>query len=76
MNLCALQTLPPQSDDRVDTALRPSTLQSVIGQDQIKQNLEILIAAARRRKEPLDHVLFTVHRGWGRPRLPMYSRMK
>lgn len=59
----------PQSDDRVDTALRPSTLQSVIGQDQIKQNLEILIAAARRRKEPLDHVLFYGPPGLGKTTL-------
>lgn len=59
----------PQIDDRVDTALRPGSLAALIGQDQVKQNLEILIAAARRRKEPLDHVLFYGPPGLGKTTL-------
>ena len=59
----------PQMDDHVDTALRPSTLASLIGQEQVKQNLEILIAAARRRNEPLDHVLFYGPPGLGKTTL-------
>ena len=45
-------------DDRVDNALRPQKLAELIGQDQVKENLKILIEAARKRNEPLDHVLF------------------
>ncbi|MEN6571368.1 MAG: Holliday junction branch migration DNA helicase RuvB [Anaerolineaceae bacterium] len=59
----------PQMDDRVDTALRPGMLNALIGQDQVKKNLEILIAAARGRKEPLDHVLFYGPPGLGKTTL-------
>ncbi|HEX9013380.1 MAG TPA: ATP-binding protein, partial [Anaerolineaceae bacterium] len=53
-------------DDRVDHALRPHKLADIIGQDQVKKNLEILIAAARHRDEPLDHVLFYGPPGLGK----------
>ena len=59
----------PQPDDRIDQALRPSNLRELIGQDQVKQNLEILIAAARQRKESLDHVLFYGPPGLGKTTL-------
>ena len=36
-------------DDRVDNALRPQKLAELIGQDQVKENLGILMAAARKR---------------------------
>ncbi|HEX2979335.1 MAG TPA: hypothetical protein VHO48_03620 [Anaerolineaceae bacterium] len=52
----------PRPDDRVDQALRPKTLNELIGQDQVKENLSILIGAARHRGEPMDHVLFYGHR--------------
>jgi len=45
-------------DDRVDNALRPQKLADLIGQDQVKENLSILISAAKKRGEALDHVLF------------------
>ena len=48
----------PQVDDRLDQNIRPRTLAEIIGQEQVKENLTILIAAARQRGEPLDHVLF------------------
>lgn len=59
----------PGSEDNVDMALRPNSLHSLIGQDQVKQNLEILIAAAKRRNEPLDHVLFYGPPGLGKTTL-------
>jgi Holliday junction DNA helicase RuvB len=55
-----------KSDDRVDNALRPQKLVDLIGQDQVKQNLTILIAAARQRSEALDHVLFYGPPGLGK----------
>jgi Holliday junction DNA helicase RuvB len=56
-------------DDRLDQALRPQRLGDIIGQDQIRENLSILIAAARHRKEPLDHVLFYGPPGLGKTTL-------
>jgi Holliday junction DNA helicase RuvB len=56
----------PQSDDRLDPALRPRNLADLIGQDRVKENLQILIAAARQRSEPLDHVLFYGPPGLGK----------
>jgi Holliday junction DNA helicase RuvB len=40
-----------------DAALRPRSLDDYIGQDKMKANLRVFIQAARRRREPLDHVL-------------------
>ena len=56
-------------DDRLDQTLRPHRLAEVIGQDQVKENLSILITAARQRKEPLDHVLFYGPPGLGKTTL-------
>jgi len=57
------------ADDRVDQALRPHRLAEIIGQDQVRENLSILIAAARQRSEPLDHVLFYGPPGLGKTTL-------
>jgi Holliday junction DNA helicase RuvB len=59
----------PQSDDRLDQALRPRRLSDAIGQERVKENLEILITAARQRGEPLDHVLFYGPPGLGKTTL-------
>jgi Holliday junction DNA helicase RuvB len=59
----------PQPDDRLDTSLRPRTLIDLIGQDRVKENLAILIAAARQRNEALDHVLFYGPPGLGKTTL-------
>jgi Holliday junction DNA helicase RuvB len=56
-------------DDRVDNALRPQKLADLIGQNQVKENLSILIAAARGRGEALDHVLFYGPPGLGKTTL-------
>ena len=59
----------PRGDDRLDNVLRPSSLKELIGQDQVRKNLEILIAAAKGRKECLDHVLFYGPPGLGKTTL-------
>jgi Holliday junction DNA helicase RuvB len=56
-------------DDRADNALRPQKLTDIIGQDQVKENLSILIDAARQRQEALDHVLFYGPPGLGKTTL-------
>jgi holliday junction DNA helicase RuvB len=59
----------PQPDDRLDQALRPRFLRDLIGQERVKENLGILIAAARQRGDPLDHVLFYGPPGLGKTTL-------
>jgi len=56
-------------DDRVDNALRPQKLTDLIGQEQVKENLSILIQAALQRGEALDHVLFYGPPGLGKTTL-------
>jgi len=56
----------PQPEDRLDVALRPRRLNDLIGQNRVKDNLGILIDAARQRGEPLDHVLFYGPPGLGK----------
>jgi len=65
------RTVDPEAkpDDRIDHALRPQKLTDLIGQDQVKENLAILIAAAKQRGEALDHVLFYGPPGLGKTTL-------
>ena len=55
--------------DRVDLTLRPTLLKEVIGQEQVKENLAILVQAAQQRSEALDHVLFYGPPGLGKTTL-------
>jgi len=59
----------PQTDDRLDSAMRPKFLADLIGQERVRENLAILIAAARQRNDPLDHVLFYGPPGLGKTTL-------
>jgi Holliday junction DNA helicase RuvB len=59
----------PKKSERIDTALRPRSLDELIGQERIKENLKILIEAAIQRKEALDHVLFYGPPGLGKTTL-------
>jgi Holliday junction DNA helicase RuvB len=59
----------PQIDDRLDLTLRPRTLSDLIGQERVKENLAILITAARQRGDSLDHVLFYGPPGLGKTTL-------
>ncbi len=53
-------------DDRDNIALRPRLLNEIVGQDSVRDNLHILIQAARNRAEPVDHVLFYGPPGLGK----------
>lgn len=59
----------PLPDDRNETAIRPKMLADVIGQDQVRENLAILIGAAKKRSEAMDHVLFYGPPGLGKTTL-------
>src|SRR5215470_8844261 len=59
-----LVTPDRRDDDIAEASLRPQRLSEFIGQQQARANLNVFIEAARKRKEPLDHVLFVdeIHR--------------
>jgi holliday junction DNA helicase RuvB len=56
-------------DAQYEAGLRPRRLDEYIGQDRIRENLSVAIAAARQRGEPLDHVLLHGPPGLGKTTL-------
>lgn len=56
-------------DAQYDAGLRPRTLDEYIGQDRLRDNLSVSIAAARGRREALDHVLLYGPPGLGKTTL-------
>jgi len=58
-----------RTDDKLDPSLRPRSLNELIGQTNVRENLAILIAAAQQRGEALDHVLFYGPPGLGKTTL-------
>ncbi len=55
--------------DDIEVNLRPKTLSEYIGQDKVKENLSVFIEAAKKRCEPLDHVLLYGPPGLGKTTL-------
>ena len=58
-----------QHEEVIERALRPKQLDEYVGQEKIRGQLEIFIEAAKRRKEPLDHVLLFGPPGLGKTTL-------
>jgi Holliday junction DNA helicase RuvB len=58
-----------REEDAAESSLRPQRLAEFIGQEQARKNLGVFIAAARGRKEALDHVLFVGPPGLGKTTL-------
>ncbi len=66
------RTISPEAEREdvvLDRALRPQRLDDLIGQERVKENLRILIEAARRRGEALEHTLFYGPPGLGKTTL-------
>mgnify|MGYP000519689371 CR=1 FL=1 len=57
------------SEDANEGSLRPHTLAEYIGQEKVKENLAVYIEAAKRRGDPLDHVLLYGPPGLGKTTL-------
>lgn len=56
-------------DSSLDLCLRPRVWNDYIGQDNIKQNLSIILKAAKERNEPIEHLLFYGPAGLGKTTL-------
>ncbi len=55
-----------KEDTEVEITLRPRDFDSYIGQERLKANLKLAIAAAKKRNEPLDHILLYGPPGLGK----------
>jgi Holliday junction DNA helicase RuvB len=64
-----VQASPTDDDAQYEAGLRPRTLDDYIGQDRVRENLHVSIAAARQRREALDHVLLYGPPGLGKTTL-------
>jgi len=59
----------PPNEDILDLTLRPKTWESYVGQDKTKNNVKIIIEAAKKRKESIEHLLFYGNPGLGKTTL-------
>lgn len=57
------------NEEKMENSLRPKTLSEYIGQDKVKENMKVYIEAAKKRGEPLDHVLLYGPPGLGKTTL-------
>jgi Holliday junction DNA helicase RuvB len=57
---------PDEEDKNLDLTLRPERLNDYIGQEKLKKNIRIIIEAAKKRKEPIEHLLFYGGSGLGK----------
>ena len=58
-----------EEDKALDLTLRPQSLKDFIGQEKVKGNLKIFMSAAKKRKEPIEHVLLHGPAGIGKTTL-------
>jgi Holliday junction DNA helicase RuvB len=64
-----VETKTGGDDDRFDRLFRPTTLDDFVGQQKHKENLRVYVEAARKRGEPLDHILLSGPPGLGKTTL-------
>lgn len=68
MNNLSSPTSPilTQEDKTLETTLRPKSWQTYIGQEKVKKNIQVIIEAAKKRGEPIEHLLFYGGSGLGK----------
>ena len=64
-----LSTVQGDDDARYEEGLRPRTFDAYVGQDRVRENLQVAVTAARRRRDALDHVLLYGPPGLGKTTL-------
>jgi Holliday junction DNA helicase RuvB len=64
-----IPNLQNESEEFAEISLRPKTLNEYIGQTKVKENMKIYIEAAKKRNEPLDHILLYGPPGLGKTTL-------
>ncbi len=64
-----INTKDQPEEQAFELSLRPKTLLEFVGQEKIKENLSIFLEAAKKRKEPLEHVLLYGNPGLGKTTL-------
>src|SRR5262247_1523364 len=62
-------TAAPTPEDAAEASIRPQSLDEFVGQQQLRDNLKVFIAAARGRRDALDHVLLHGPPGLGKTTL-------
>ena len=62
-------TLSANDDPNIDLTLRPVVWDEYIGQEKIKDNLKVLLSAAKKRGEAAEHLLFSGPAGLGKTTL-------
>ena len=58
-----------EQEDNFNASLRPTSFTECVGQQSVKEKLSIAIAAAKKRGEPLEHILFYGPPGLGKTTL-------
>ena len=64
-----IPNLQDEMEEKAEVSLRPKTLDEYIGQTKVKENMKIYIEAAKKRNEPLDHILLYGPPGLGKTTL-------
>jgi len=64
-----IPNLQDETEEIAEVSLRPKNLREYIGQTKVKENMKIYIEAAKKRSEPLDHILLYGPPGLGKTTL-------
>ncbi len=64
-----IPNIQDETEEITEVSLRPKTLREYIGQTKVKENMKIYIEAAKKRNEPLDHILLYGPPGLGKTTL-------